>query len=68
MIRAALFALALSGCTFVEHTQVLPIIDRNNDVSCCAAYVEIPPDTRLTASVEKANEGFKVKLGASWRF
>lgn len=67
MIRAVLCAL-LSGCTVVEHVQVLPIINpMTEDVSCCVAYAEIPPSTHLTVQVSKSPD-LKVKLGAKWRF
>lgn len=69
MIRAALLASVLTGCTVVEHVQVLPIINPNtDDVSCCVVYAEVPPSTRLSASVTKTDAGTKVKLGAKFRF
>jgi hypothetical protein len=49
--------------------QILPIINPSTeDVSCCVAYAEIPPSTRLTLSVSKSNAGVKVKAGAKWKF
>lgn len=63
-------AALLSGCTVVEHVQVLPVINPNTyDVSCCVAYAEIPPGTQLSLSVTHSDAaGTKVKLGARWRF
>ena len=70
MIRAALAAIVLTGCTTVEHLQVLPIVNPNTyDVSCCVAYAEIPPSTQLSLSVTHSDaSGTKVKAGARWRF
>ncbi|WP_322069985.1 hypothetical protein [Paraburkholderia bannensis] len=69
MIRAALAALALSGCALVEHVQVLPTINPDtHDVSCCVAYAEIPPSTRASVTVKKSNTSFSVKAGVRWRF
>ncbi|PXW23426.1 hypothetical protein [Paraburkholderia caballeronis] len=67
---AAAFAVALAGCTVIEHVQVLPIINPNTyDVSCCVAYAEIPPSTQLNLSITHSDAaGTKVKLGARWRF
>lgn len=69
MIRAALAACALSGCTVIAHVQVLPVINpETDDVSCCVAYTEWPPSTQLSLSVKKGNVGVNVKAGARWRF
>ena len=71
MIRAALgaFTTVLSGCTIVEHVQILPVVNpMTDDVSCCVAYAEIPPSARLSVTVNKGNDGVKVKLGAKWKF
>ncbi|QNB13417.1 hypothetical protein G5S35_17440 [Paraburkholderia tropica] len=69
MIRAALAALALSGCTVIEHVQVLPTINPDTyDVSCCVAYAEIPPSTRLSVTVKKSTTSFSIKAGARWQF
>lgn len=66
MIRAALAAFVLTGCT---HVQVLPIVNPTTyDVSCCVAYAEIPPSTRLSVTVKKSNTSFSLKAGARWRF
>lgn len=66
MIRLALACAALAGCT---HVQVLPTINpTTDDVSCCVAYAEIPPSTRLSLSVTKNDSGLKVKAGAKWKF
>jgi len=66
---ALALAAALAGCTIVEHVQVLPIVNPNTyDVSCCVAYAEIPPSTRLSVTVKKSGAGTSVKLGARWRF
>jgi hypothetical protein len=60
---------SLAGCTVIGHVQILPIINPSTeDVSCCVAYAEIPPSTRLTLSVSKSNAGVKVKAGAKWKF
>jgi hypothetical protein len=65
----SLAAASLAGCTVVEHVQVLPLFNTVTDeVSCCVAYAEIPPSTRLTVSVTKSNAGAKVKAGAKWKF
>ena len=70
MIRVALAALALSGCTIVEHVQVLPTVAAGNDIQlgCCVVYAELPPSTQLSVSVKKGNAGVSVKAGARWRF
>ncbi|RAR51697.1 hypothetical protein C7401_13657 [Paraburkholderia unamae] len=66
MIRAALAALTLAGCT---HVQVLPLINPDtHDISCCVAYAEIPPSTRMSVTVKKGSTGTSVKFGARWRF
>lgn len=53
MIRAALTACALSGCTVIKHVQILPVFNPMTDeVSCCVAYAEIPP-TRLSITVKR---------------
>lgn len=71
MTRAigALLAALLASCTVVEHVQVLPIVNPNtHDISCCVAYAEVPPSTRLSVTVKKGDDGATVKLGARWRF
>lgn len=69
MIRAALAALTLSGCTVIEHVQVLPVVNPDTlDVSCCVAYAEIPPSTRVSVTVKKNNTSFSIKAGARWQF
>jgi hypothetical protein len=69
MIRAAL-CLLLSGCTVVEHVQVLPVVNpRTLAVSCCIAYVEVGPTTKGSIEVQNSDaKGVSVKLGAKWRF
>ncbi|PVX86492.1 hypothetical protein [Paraburkholderia unamae] len=63
---AVAFAAALGGCT---HVQVLPLINPDtHDISCCVAYAEIPPSTRMSVTVKKGSTGTSVKLGARWRF
>ncbi|MBB2981729.1 hypothetical protein [Paraburkholderia tropica] len=71
MTRAvgALLAALLTSCSIVEHVQVLPTVNPTTyDVSCCVAYAEIPPSTRLSLTVKKADSGVSVKLGARMRF
>ncbi len=71
MIRALpmLASALLAGCSIVEHVQVMPIVSPDlADISCCVAYAEIPPSTRLSLSVSKGNAGVKVKAGAKWKF
>lgn len=69
MIRAVLVMLALSGCTVIEHVQVLPQINPDTyDLSCCVVYAEIPPSTRVSVTVKKSNTSFSIKAGARWQF
>lgn len=69
MIRTALAVLSLSGCTVVEHVQVLPVVNPDTyDVSCCVAYAEIPPSTLLSVTVKKSNTSFSIRAGVNWRF
>jgi hypothetical protein len=69
VIRAALAAAMLSGCTIVEHIQVVPFVDSSAQITgCCAAYVEIPPSTQLSASVQKTTKSVQFKAGAKWKF
>ncbi|MGF6937804.1 hypothetical protein OKW41_006966 [Paraburkholderia sp. UCT70] len=69
MIRSALAACALAGCTVLEHVQVLPIVNPNTyEISCCVAYAEIPPSTRASVTVKKSNTSFSIKASARWRF
>ncbi|WP_070108608.1 hypothetical protein [Burkholderia plantarii] len=60
----------LSGCTAIEHVQVLPVVNPNSyDVSCCVAYTEIPPSTRLSLTATHSDAaGVKVKASARWRY
>ncbi|NIF80125.1 hypothetical protein F3J20_22485 [Paraburkholderia sp. Cy-641] len=68
-LLSAFLVASLAGCTLIEHVQVLPILNPNtDDVSCCVAYAEILPSTRLSLSVSKSNAGVKVKAGAKWKF
>lgn len=65
----AIAACALTGCTVIEHVQVLPIVNpMTDDVSCCVAYAEIPPSTHLSVAVKKGNDGVTVTLGVRRRF
>ncbi|MEK6420039.1 MAG: hypothetical protein V4801_10560 [Burkholderia gladioli] len=71
--RVAVAACApalVSGCTLVQHVQVLPTVNPTTyDVSCCVAYAEIPPSTRLSFSITRSDAaGVKVKASARWRF
>lgn len=72
MLRGLSLLFLLSGCTLVQHVQVLPIVDftdfSNYDVNCCVMYVEIPPSTRASLSVTKDESGVKVKASAKWKF
>lgn len=63
MIAATLIAL-------VTHMQILPIVNPNTyDVSCCVAYAEVPPSTRLSVQATHSDlKGWAVKLGARWKF
>jgi hypothetical protein len=68
-VLPAFLVSSLAGCTVIEHVQILPIFNpTTDDVSCCVAYAEIPPSTRLSLSVSKSNAGVKVKAGAQWKF
>lgn len=67
MIRAAL-CLLLSGCTVVEHVQVLPTVSSTAELGCCVIAAEIPPSTDLSVTVTKPAENLQVKLGARWKF
>ncbi|AOZ06682.1 hypothetical protein [Cupriavidus malaysiensis] len=62
---ACLAALALPGCAVVEHAQVVPLVDQSLHVSCCCAFVEIPPSTQITATFDRAG---RLMVGASWIF
>jgi hypothetical protein len=68
MIRVAA-CLLLGGCTVVEHVQVMPTFDKQQEIGCCVIYAEPNPQTTLSVTVQKAaDESLKVKLGAKWRF
>lgn len=67
MIRLAL-CLLLCGCASAR-VEVLPTFDvKTYTVGCCVVMAQIKPSTDLSLTVNKANEGVNVKLGASWRF
>jgi len=73
VIRIAVLAagmVVLCGCTVIEHVQVLPIVNPNTyDVSCCVAYAEVPPSTRLSLQATHSDlKGWSFKAGARWRF
>ncbi|WP_213761833.1 hypothetical protein [Caballeronia sp. dw_19] len=68
MIRTALAVSLLTGCTVVEHVQVLPTFDKQNDAGCCVLYAELPPSTRLSVAVNKTDAGVSTKVGATWKF
>ncbi len=66
MIRAAALAvLLLPGCAVVEHAQVVPLVDQSLHVSCCRAFLEIPPSTQITAAFDRTG---RLMVGASWNF
>jgi hypothetical protein len=69
MIRIAL-CLLLSGCTVVEHVQVVPVINpKTYAVSCCQAYVEYSKTTQAFIEVQNSDaKGVSVKLGAKFKF
>lgn len=69
MLRGLFGVFMLSGCTLVQHVQVLPIVNTTTyDVNCCVVYAEIPPSTRASISVTKNTSGVKVKASVKWRF
>jgi hypothetical protein len=69
MIRAAVAALALSGCTVVEHVQVVPVINPTTyDASCCVAYVEINRSTTGSLEVQKSATRWSVSTKLHLKF
>jgi hypothetical protein len=69
MIRAAVAALALSGCSVVEHVQVLPVINPTTyDVSCCVAYVELNRSTSGSLEVQKSAANWSVSTKLRFKF
>lgn len=70
MIRSALAACALTGCTVLEHVQVVPVVNpKTYAVSCCKAYVEYSKTTQSSIEVQNSDaKGVSVKLGAKFRF
>ena len=68
MIRAALAALALSGCAF-EHVQVLPVINPTTyDATCCIAYVEFNRSTAGSLEVQKSATSWSVSTKLHFAF
>lgn len=68
-MKSAVLALALCGCTVVEHVQVFaPLSKDYQPEPGVVVYAEVPPTTRLNLSVVKGNQGVSVKGGIKWRF
>jgi len=60
---------ALSGCAAVEHVQIVPIVSADlSSITCCEAFIEIPPSTDITIQASKVDRKYRVKLGAKWKF
>jgi hypothetical protein len=68
MIRVALAALTLSGCTLMEHAQVLPTFSSESGVGCCVLLVEPSRSTSFSLTLKKSTEGLSFKAGSKWRF
>lgn len=66
MIRVAL-CLLLGGCTSV---QILPSLNSQTyDFDGALIYVEPDPMSRYSVSVTHSDQaGYKLKLGAKWKF
>jgi hypothetical protein len=69
MIRAALAALALSGCTIVEHVQLLPVVNpTTDDASCCVAFFELSRSTSGSIEVHKSPVAWSVSAKVHHQF
>ncbi len=71
LVLAALVVPTVAACGSARaRVEVLPVVNPNTfDVSCCVAYVEVPPSTQVSVQVTHSDDaGTKVKLGAHWRF
>jgi len=67
MIRAALLALALSGCA--DRVIVLPVINPTTyDASCCVAYWEISKSTAGSLEVQKSATSWSVSTKLHFKF
>jgi hypothetical protein len=69
MIRAALaLALSLSGCTAIEHIQVLPTIDQGFNIGCCIAYWELSRSTSGSIEVQRAPAAWSISAKLHSKF
>lgn len=69
MIRAALAALVLSGCTLASHVQVLPAINPTTyDASCCVAYVELNRSAAGSLEVQKTVKTWSISTKLHLQF
>jgi hypothetical protein len=69
MIRAALaLALSLSGCTVIEHVQVLPTVGQGFNVGCCVAYWELSRSTSGSVEVQKSPTTWSVSAKVHHKF
>ena len=69
MIRVALAALLLGGCTVIEHVQVLPTVNPNTyDVSCCIVYWELSKSTSGSLEMQKSPTTWSVSAKVRTKF
>jgi hypothetical protein len=53
-ILLALALLPMAGCAFVDHVQVLPVVNPTTyDASCCVAFFELGKRTDGSIEVQK---------------
>lgn len=68
MIRAALAACALSGCTLVEHVQVFPPFDKDAMPECCVAVFVEDATARYSLTITHPPKGVQAKVTAALKF
>jgi hypothetical protein len=61
VIRVALLCVALSGCTVIDHIQILPVVNpQTYDPSCCIAYWELSRSTTGSIEVQKGARSWSI--------